>query len=157
MEPLCDHLLMCRKNEDGTEEDVGTLRWCVLSNSLAFPARGRPKPAFRFPPRSKLGRVAIVKQLRGTGAGRILCEALEEHVRERRGRAADVTRGKSSLELLAYSQKTAEGFYAKMGWHSIGPDFLEVRSRMRSDRHERCSERRNVTGGSTARQNGQAD
>ncbi|POY75361.1 GNAT family acetyltransferase [Rhodotorula taiwanensis] len=125
MDPLCDHLLMCRKNEDGTEEDVGTLRWCVLSNTLAFPARGRPKPAFRFPPRSKLGRVAIVKQLRGTGAGRILCEALEEHVRERRGRAADVTRGKSSLELLAYSQKTAEGFYAKMGWHSIGPDFLE--------------------------------
>lgn len=80
----------------------------------------------RFPPRSKVGRVAIVKSLRGTGGGRILCEALEEHVRERRGKAADVTRGKSSLELLAYSQKTAEGFYAKMGWHSIGPDFIEV-------------------------------
>lgn len=105
MDPLCDHLLMSRKREDGTEEDVGTLRW--------------------FPPRSKLGRVAIIKSTRGTGAGRILCEALEEHVRERRGKAADVTRGKSSIELLAYSQKIAEGFYAKMGWHSIGPDFIE--------------------------------
>ncbi|KWU42604.1 acyl-CoA N-acyltransferase [Rhodotorula sp. JG-1b] len=105
MDPLCDHLLMSRKREDGTEEDVGTLRW--------------------FPPRSKLGRVAIIKSTRGTGAGRILCEALEEHVRERRGKAADVTRGKSSIELLAYSQKIAEGFYAKMGWHSVGPDFIE--------------------------------
>lgn len=28
---------------------------------------------------------------------------------------------------MAYSQKIAEGFYTKMGWHSIGPDFLEVR------------------------------
>ncbi|BGP52457.1 hypothetical protein JCM8202v2_000011 [Rhodotorula sphaerocarpa] len=105
MDPLCDHLLMSRKKEDGMEEDVGTLRW--------------------FPPRSKLGRVAIIKPYRGTGAGRILCSALEEHVRERRGKAADVTRGKTSLELMAYSQKIAEGFYTKMGWHSIGPDFLE--------------------------------
>lgn len=70
--------------------------------------------------------MAIIKSTRGTGAGRILCEALEEHVRERRGKAADVTRGKSSIELLAYSQKIAEGFYTKMGWHSIGPDFIEV-------------------------------
>lgn len=94
------------------------------------PAHALRRPsASRFPPRSKLGRVAIIKSMRGTGAGRILCEALEEHVRERRGKAADVTRGKSSIELLAYSQKIAEGFYAKMGWHSIGPDFIEVRRR----------------------------
>jgi GNAT superfamily N-acetyltransferase len=102
---------------------AGMIMWESSAHALRRP------PASRFPPRSKLGRVAIIKSTRGTGAGRILCEALEEHVRERRGKAADVTRGKSSIELLAYSQKIAEGFYAKMGWHSIGPDFIEVRRR----------------------------
>lgn len=34
MDPLCDHLLMSRKKDDGTEEDVGTLRWCVLKPCL---------------------------------------------------------------------------------------------------------------------------
>lgn len=41
MDPLCDHLLMSRKREDGTEEDVGTLRWYVRRALLPPPYRSR--------------------------------------------------------------------------------------------------------------------
>lgn len=82
----------------------------------------------RYPPKGKVGRVAVHKQFRGTGAGSALCLALEEHVRERRGKAADVTRGKTTFDLVAHAQKIAEVFYHRIGWETVGEDFVEVRS-----------------------------
>lgn len=67
------------------------------------------------------------KAFRGTGAGKRLCEALEEHVRERRGKTGDVLRGKDVVVIQAHAQKIAEKFYTKIGWNVQGPDFVEVR------------------------------
>ncbi|GAA5972068.1 hypothetical protein JCM21900_000648 [Sporobolomyces salmonicolor] len=104
-DPECDHLLLTALKEDGTVEDVGTVRW--------------------YPPLSKLGRLAVHAHYRGTGAGRILCLALEEHLRERKGRSKAVNRGKGAAELVAHSQSHAEGFYLKLGWTRVGGEFLE--------------------------------
>ncbi|GAA5862393.1 hypothetical protein JCM1840_004166 [Sporobolomyces johnsonii] len=104
-DPYCDHLLLTATKEDGTVEDVGTVRW--------------------YPPLSKLGRLAVHAPHRGTGAGRVLCLALEAHVRARRGRSRAVNRGKGTTELVAHSQSPAEGFYLKLGWSRVGDEFLE--------------------------------
>lgn len=98
-----------------------------LRVSLLHPPNSLFRPC-RYPPKGKVGRVAVHKQFRGTGAGSTLCLALEEHVRERRGKAADVMRGKTSFDLVAHSQKIAEVFYHRLGWETVGEDFLEVRS-----------------------------
>ncbi|GJN92176.1 hypothetical protein Rhopal_005206-T1 [Rhodotorula paludigena] len=105
LDPLCDHLLLTVQRADGTLADVGTLRF--------------------YPPKLKLGRVAVHKAFRGTGAGKRLCEALEEHVRERRGKTGDVLRGKDVVVIQAHAQKIAEKFYTKIGWNVQGPDFVE--------------------------------
>ncbi|GAA6002652.1 hypothetical protein JCM10207_007611 [Rhodosporidiobolus poonsookiae] len=101
----CDHFLLIQWNADRTTEDVGTIRW--------------------FAPQSKLGRFAIHSQYRGIGAGKILATALEEHIRQRQGRAKDRFKGEEVAEIVAYSQKIAEGFYLKTGWVTDGPDFIE--------------------------------
>jgi hypothetical protein len=48
---------------------AGMIMWESSAHALRRP------PASRFPPRSKLGRVAIIKSTRGTGAGRVLRSA----------------------------------------------------------------------------------
>ncbi|GAA5827215.1 hypothetical protein JCM11251_001173 [Rhodosporidiobolus azoricus] len=102
---LCDHLLLVKENEDGTTEDVGTIRW--------------------YAPQSKLGRFAVHKRFRGTGAGTILYNALEQHIRERKGRSREMFKGKDEAEIVANSQLIALGFYLKSGWERVGEDFIE--------------------------------
>ncbi|BGP36424.1 hypothetical protein JCM10450v2_000322 [Rhodotorula kratochvilovae] len=105
LDPQCDHLLMTAKLADGTVADVGTLRF--------------------YPPKLKLGRVAVLPQFRGGGTGKLLVGALEEHVRERRGKSGDATRGKKAVQLLAHAQMISLGFYGKTGWSTWGPEFIE--------------------------------
>ncbi|GAA5986655.1 hypothetical protein JCM11641_001353 [Rhodosporidiobolus odoratus] len=104
-DPDCDHLLLVRRNDDGSEKDVGTVRW--------------------YAPQSKLGRFAVNSAFRGVGAGKLLCEALEDHIRQRRGKAKEKFAGTDEAEVVAWSQKIAEGFYTKMGWETVGEDFIE--------------------------------
>jgi GNAT superfamily N-acetyltransferase len=88
----------------------------------------RTNPQRRYAPLSKLGRFAILKPHRGTGAGSILGAALEEHIASRRGRAAERFKGEEGeAELVANSQMIAIGYYLKRGWEAVGPEFLEVR------------------------------
>lgn len=105
LDPLCDHLLMTQTEPDGTTTDIGTLRF--------------------YPPKLKLGRVAILPAYRGGGRGKLLLEALEEHVRERRGKTGDVVRGKKAAQLLAHAQVPSLPFYEKTGWATFGCEFLE--------------------------------
>ncbi|GAA5925090.1 hypothetical protein JCM3775_006362 [Rhodotorula graminis] len=104
-DPLCDHLLMTQVDPDGTTTDIGTLRF--------------------YPAKLKLGRVAILANYRGGGRGKTLVEALEQHVRERRGKTADVLRGKKAVQLLAHAQVPSLPFYEKTGWSTFGLEFQE--------------------------------
>ncbi|GAA5855119.1 hypothetical protein JCM8547_002388 [Rhodosporidiobolus lusitaniae] len=100
-----DHILLIKTHENGTVEDVATVRW--------------------FAPLSKLGRFAVHAPYRGLGLGTLLGTALEEHIHQRKGRAAERFRGKEEAELVANSQCIALGYYLKRGWRTEGEEFIE--------------------------------
>ena len=62
----------------------------------------------------KLGRVAVLKDYRGNGFGRIVCEAAEEYVREKGGETLHLN-----------SQLPVIEFYKKLGYETVGDIFLE--------------------------------
>lgn len=64
----------------------------------------------------KMGRVAVLKPYRGKGIGRVLIDVLEEHLRERRGKAGEALKGKQEVESIAHSQAYAQGFYEKVSF-----------------------------------------
>ncbi|GAA5862407.1 hypothetical protein JCM1840_004171 [Sporobolomyces johnsonii] len=104
-----DHLLLVATNEDGTEEDAGTIRW--------WPKPGKSE--------GKMGRVALHKKFRGGGTGKLLVVALEEHLRSRRGKGGIASTGQSKLLSIAHSQAYAQGFYERAGYVREGDLFLE--------------------------------
>ncbi|GAA5899191.1 GNAT family N-acetyltransferase [Sporobolomyces salmoneus] len=104
-----DHLLLLDEKPDGTTEQIGTIRW--------WPIPGRAA--------GKMGRVAVLKPYRGLGIGRVLIDVLEEHLRERRGKAGEALKGKEEVESIAHSQAYAQGFYEKSGYVREGDLFLE--------------------------------
>jgi len=61
-----------------------------------------------------MGRVAVLKKYRGTGVGRVLIEVLEEHLRERRGKAGEAMKGLKTVQSIAHSQAYAQGFYERV-------------------------------------------
>jgi len=73
-----------------------------------------PKPDL---PAGKMGRVAVLKKYRGTGVGRVLIEVLEEHLRERKGRAGEAMKGLKTVQSIAHSQAYAQGFYERVSSH----------------------------------------
>lgn len=100
-----------------------------------------------FPPLAKLGRLAVLKEGRGVGAGRLLCDALEEHLVHRRGKAGvahaldsqvtivansqahaqvSLVRGRTTCKALIWLRSCSQGFYAKLGYTAEGELFLEV-------------------------------
>jgi GNAT superfamily N-acetyltransferase len=93
LDDQCIHLLAIDESADG-QRSVGTLRF--------FP-----------PPKSKLGRLAVRKSYRSTGAGRALVLGLEQRVRQIWDRTpADERVGRP--EIICHSQTRAMGFYAKL-------------------------------------------
>ncbi|GAA5989560.1 hypothetical protein JCM5350_002108 [Sporobolomyces pararoseus] len=104
-----DHLLLVDEKPDGSIENVGTIRW--------WPIPGKPA--------GKMGRVAVVKNYRGTGIGRVLIDVLEEHLKERRGKAGEASKGQKEVQSIAHSQAYAQGFYEKSGYVREGDLFLE--------------------------------
>lgn len=62
-----------------------------------------------------VGRVAVRKDLRGTGLGAVVMLAIEDRAREL---------GLPVLEL--HAQLTAEGFYSRLGYEAYGDEFLEA-------------------------------
>ncbi|GAA5888762.1 hypothetical protein JCM6882_002842 [Rhodosporidiobolus microsporus] len=106
-----DHFLLIAKHEDGTEEDAGTIRWW-------------PKPNVH-PPAGKLGRLAVHKHFRGGGSGKLLVLAMEEHVKQRRGKAGIALKGEKSAKVICHSQTHAQKFYEKSGYVAEGDVFIE--------------------------------
>ena len=65
--------------------------------------------------RLKVERVAVLPELRGSGLGRELMEAVEEHARELGAR-----------ELVLHAQASVVAFYEKLAWSCSGPRFFEA-------------------------------
>lgn len=70
------------------------------------------------PPTGKLGRLAVLKAHRGTGAGRLLVEALEDHVAKGRAKGGVYARerGLKEVEVEAMAQHQAQGFYERVSF-----------------------------------------
>jgi YbgC/YbaW family acyl-CoA thioester hydrolase len=63
----------------------------------------------------QIGRVAVHEVLRGGGAGQVVMQAL-----------IDAARRRGDTELMLHAQRTAENFYARLGFISRGEPFDEV-------------------------------
>jgi len=87
----------------------------------------------------KLGRFAIHSSYRSTGAGRSLEQSFLLHLARRNsGFCQAVTKGKGEVDVVAYSQCIAVGFYTRLGWRTEGQEFLEVSfSTLRTETSER--------------------
>ena len=64
---------------------------------------------------SRIGRMAVLQPLRGGGAGRQVMQALEQAARERGDR-----------EVILSAQRSAEGFYRRLGYAASGDTYLDV-------------------------------
>ena len=64
---------------------------------------------------AKIGRMAVVAQMRGSSVGRQLLDALVQAARARGDR-----------EAMLHAQASAVGFYRRSGWQSRGPVFEEA-------------------------------
>jgi predicted GNAT family N-acyltransferase len=63
----------------------------------------------------KIGRMAVLKELRGTGIGQAILEFLMNEARRR-----------GFSRAVLHAQLTAEGFYLKQGFVPVGPAFEEA-------------------------------
>lgn len=82
-DPLSDHILLLRG-----DDPQGTIRY--------------------YHPMGKLGRLGVLQSARGLGAGKLLVEALEDHVKTRKGKAGIAESGKSEVQIVANAQAYAE-------------------------------------------------
>lgn len=102
--------------EQGVPQDI---EWddmdplCV--HVLAVDADGAPIGTGRLAPDGKIGRMAVLKDWRGTGVGAALLDFLVQSARER---------GLKSCRLNAQSH--ARGFYEQHGFSAEGEEFLEA-------------------------------
>lgn len=147
-DPESDHFLMTTTGPDGREEDAGTIRWWPKPNQAAG-KMGRVAGASLLRSRNRSlttcdggeGSLtaasrslrAVMPKFRGGGTGKLLINAMEEHVRQRKGKAGVAARGYSSVRVHCHSQMHAEGFYAKAGYLRQGDQFMEVRPCVRRD------------------------
>ncbi len=84
-------------------------------HALAYAADGSVVGTGRLLPDGHIGRMAVLKEWRGKGAGALLLQALVEHARHR---------GHASARLNA--QSYAAGFYRRFGFELAGPEFIEA-------------------------------
>lgn len=124
--------------EQGYDADVEVDDKDAGSDHLLGQLDGRDVAVVRlFPPLAKLGRLAVVSSSRGTGAGKLMVEALEEHVKSGKGKMGEWRRvlartgslpaeERGRVKIQANVQKHAERFYSKCGYVAEGEDFLEV-------------------------------
>ena len=91
----------------------------VVPHALAFVQSGAAKRDLvgtgRLEPTGKIGRVAVLPQHRGAGAGVAIMRRLMELAVERGFR-----------EVYLNAQTSARGFYERLGFRADGPEFDEV-------------------------------
>lgn len=100
-------------------EDEWDAADAVSVHAVAYNRLGQPVATGRLLPAeqgvSKIGRMAVHRVLRGTGVGRQILQTLMDAARER---------GDHAVRLSA--QRTAEGFYRRLGYVPMGEPYDEV-------------------------------
>jgi predicted GNAT family N-acyltransferase len=94
LDPVIDHVLVFERPVAAKRDAVGT---------------GRLEPT------GKIGRVAVLPQYRGTGAGVAVMQRLLDLAAER-----------GFHEVYLNAQRSAAGFYERLGFRADGPEFDEV-------------------------------
>jgi YbgC/YbaW family acyl-CoA thioester hydrolase len=88
-------------------------------HAVAYNRMGRPLATGRLlqhaPGVAKIGRMAVSRVLRGTKLGREILESL-----------AEAARARGDHEVLLHAQRSAEGFYQRLGFTVRGEPFDEV-------------------------------
>ena len=87
----------------------------VSTHAIAYDEEGLPVATGRLLPDGHIGRMAVIKPLRGCGLGREVLQALLQHARE-----------KGHKDLLLHAQTHALAFYEKQGFIAEGEEFLEA-------------------------------
>ena len=91
----------------------------VITHVVAYTRAGAAKRDLvgtgRLEPTGKIGRVAVLPQYRGTGAGLAIMHRLVDLARER-----------GFTEVYLNAQTYACGFYERLGFRADGPEFDEV-------------------------------
>jgi predicted GNAT family N-acyltransferase len=87
----------------------------VCLHAVAYDASGAPVGTGRLLPDGHVGRMAVMKQARGTGIGSALLRGLMAHARER-----------GHPEVLLSAQTHAAPFYAAHGFTQAGDEFYEA-------------------------------
>lgn len=84
-------------------------------HALALDGAGRPVGTGRLLPDGHIGRMAVLRFARGSGAGSAILSALIQHAKNRGDR-----------ELVLNAQVHAEAFYARHGFAREGEEFLDA-------------------------------
>jgi predicted GNAT family N-acyltransferase len=96
-------------------DDLDAVATHVLAYTGAAGANRELVGTGRLEPTGKIGRVAVLPQYRGTGAGLAIMRRLVELAHER-----------GFAEVYLNAQAYARGFYERLGFRADGPEFDEV-------------------------------
>ena len=87
----------------------------VSTHAIAYDKEGQPVATGRLLPDGHIGRMAVIKPLRGCGLGREVLQALLQQARD-----------EGHKDLLLHAQTHALSFYEKQGFIAEGEEFLEA-------------------------------
>ena len=87
----------------------------VSTHAIAYDEEGQPVATGRLLPDGHIGRMAVIKPLRGCGLGRQVLQALLLQARE-----------EGHKNLLLHAQTHALAFYEKQGFIAEGDEFVEA-------------------------------
>ncbi|HET9694099.1 MAG TPA: GNAT family N-acetyltransferase [Steroidobacteraceae bacterium] len=96
-------------------DDLDPVATHVLAYAVSAAAKRDVVGTGRLEPTGKIGRVAVLPQYRGTGAGLAIMRRLVDLARER-----------GFTEVYLNAQAYARGFYERLGFRADGPEFDEV-------------------------------
>ncbi len=96
-------------------DDVDPVATHVLAYRPSAAAKRELVGTGRLEPTGKIGRVAVLPQYRGTGAGLAIMRRL-----------VDLARARGFTEVYLNAQTYARGFYERLGFRADGPEFDEV-------------------------------
>jgi len=87
----------------------------VSTHAIAYNEEGQPVATGRLLPDGHIGRMAVIKSLRGCGLGREVLQALLQQARK-----------EGHKDLLLHAQTHALAFYEKQGFIAEGDEFVEA-------------------------------
>lgn len=87
----------------------------VCTHTVVFNALDQPIATARLLPDGRIGRVAVLRALRGYGFGLRVMAALEAHARQL-----------GHAQVTLHAQRSAEGFYQRLGYVVEGEAFIEA-------------------------------